>query len=274
MRFIRLFWFDMKNGYIKYPFLYLFPAFIASIGFIDVHRQIAVWGREASLGDYWMYLYGGMKEYVPMVGNPFQFPVIWIMVFLLSSFAVLNYPTKDLQSTGTQLLVHVQGRSKWWFSKCLWNIFSTIAYHVTILAVLLLFCICFEVPLTRELHSETIVPMFALGIADFQGGSILPLSVLATPVIFSIAINILQMFLSLLMKPVFSFLLVSMTMLSSAYLLSAGIIGNYAMPIRYQWAMENGVSHRSGLVLSFGILVFSVVFGMIRFRRYDVLNKE
>ncbi|MFR5557302.1 MAG: hypothetical protein ACLTKE_11125 [Coprococcus sp.] len=50
-----------------------------------------------------MYLYGGMKEYIPTTGNPFQFPTMWIAIFLFSSFAVLNYPMKDLQNMGTQI---------------------------------------------------------------------------------------------------------------------------------------------------------------------------
>mgnify|MGYP007102610333 CR=1 FL=1 len=70
------------------------------IGFFELHRRIAIWGTEVALGDYWMYLYGGMKEYIPTTGNPFQFPTMWIAVFLFSSFAVLNYPMKDLQKHG------------------------------------------------------------------------------------------------------------------------------------------------------------------------------
>lgn len=274
MKFIRVLWFDMKNGYVKYPIIYLFPACIAGIAFMDVHRQITAWGLEASFYDYWMYLYGGMKEYIPMAGNPFQFPTIWIMVFVLASFEVLNYPMRDLQNTGTQILVHARGRSKWWLSKCLWNIFSTMAHHAIILIILWILCVSFDVPLTWELHSKTITPMFALGVEEFQGTSVLPLSVFFAPIVFSIAINIFQMFLSLFVKPVFSFLFISMTMLSSAYLLTDKMIGNYAMVMRYKWAISNGVSHLNGIVLSFGMILFSMVLGTVRFRRYDILSKE
>ena len=94
MKFIKVLWFDLKNGYFKGVSCYIFPLFIAIIGFFELHRRIAIWGTEVALGDYWMYLYGGMKEYIPTTGNPFQFPTMWIAVFLFSSFAVLNYPMK------------------------------------------------------------------------------------------------------------------------------------------------------------------------------------
>ena len=128
MKFIKVLWFDLKNGYFKGVSCYIFPLFIAIIGFFELHRRIAIWGTEVALGDYWMYLYGGMKEYIPTTGNPFQFPTMWIAVFLFSSFAVLNYPMKDLQNMGTQILVHVQGRTKCFIYRFVsWNYFIGIS---------------------------------------------------------------------------------------------------------------------------------------------------
>ncbi len=171
MKFIRLVWLDIKNGYVKQPLFYIFPLFIVGMGFADSYRQVSVWETKSALGDYWLYLYGGMKEYVPTLGNPFQFPAIWIMVFLMSSFLVMSYPMRDLQSTGTQMLVHAQGRSKWWISKCFWNLFSTFSYHITVLLLIVLLCIFVDVPITWEIHQKTIISMFSLGIEDFQGAS-------------------------------------------------------------------------------------------------------
>lgn len=274
MKFIKVLWFDLKNGYFKGVSCYIFPLFIAIIGFFELHRRIAIWGTEVALGDYWMYLYGGMKEYIPTTGNPFQFPTMWIAVFLFSSFAVLNYPMKDLQNMGTQILVHVQGRTKWWISKCLWNVLSTVLYHGIILLVLVMLCICFQEPLSFEAHADSIATMFGLWVSEFRGGGVIPIAVILTPVILSIAINLLQMVLLLFTKPVFSFLVICIMMLSSAYFLSDIMIGNFAMPIRYEWAIENGVSYQKGLLFSFGILFIAFICGIMKFRRYDILNKE
>ena len=212
MKFIKVLWFDLKNGYFKGVSCYIFPLFIAIIGFFELHRRIAIWGTEVALGDYWMYLYGGMKEYIPTTGNPFQFPTMWIAVFLFSSFAVLNYPMKDLQNMGTQILVHVQGRTKWWISKCLWNVLSTVLYHGIILLVLVILCICFQEPLSFEAHADSIATMFGLWVSEFRGGGVIPIAVILTPVILSIAINLLQMVLLLFTKPVFSFLVICIMM--------------------------------------------------------------
>ena len=60
-----------------------FSVIYCNYWFFELHRRIAIWGTEVALGDYWMYLYGGMKEYIPTTGNPFQFPTMWIAVFCL-----------------------------------------------------------------------------------------------------------------------------------------------------------------------------------------------
>ena len=99
----------------------------------------------------------------------------------------------------------------------------------------------------------------------------IPIAVILTPVILSIAINLLQMVLLLFTKPV---LVICIMMLSSAYFLSDIMIGNFAMPIRYEWAIENGVSYQKGLLFSFGILFIAFICGIMKFRRYDILNKE
>ena len=105
MKFIKVLWFDLKNGYFKGVSCYIFPLFIAIIGFFELHRRIAIWGTEVALGDYWMYLYGGMKEYIPTTGNPFQFPTMWIAVFLFSYKTWEHrfwYMFKDEQNGGYQ----------------------------------------------------------------------------------------------------------------------------------------------------------------------------
>ena len=71
-----------------------------------------------------------------------------------------------------------------------------------------------------------------------------------------------------------SVLVICIMMLSSAYFLSDIMIGNFAMPIRYEWAIENGVSYQKGLLFSFGILFIAFICGIMKFRRYDILNKE
>jgi hypothetical protein len=102
----------------------------------------------------------------------------------------------------------------------------------------------------------------------------IPILVFALPPLISIGINLVQMTLSLFIKPVFSFLAVLTLLVSSAYLLAPYMIGNYAMPMRHNWVVQNGLSCQTGLIIIAGLVILPVVIGFVRFRLYDILNKE
>lgn len=280
MKFIRNLKFDIRNGIFKKPFLFLFPFIIATITFSDAFIRIRKLEdfqtpvtRMVSLGDYWFYAYGGMKEYIPSPYNPFQFPVIWVILFLTLSFILLTYPMKDLHNIGAQMLIRSSSRSQWWLSKCLWIFTGTLLYHTLFLGTLTALCAIFHIPLTASIHTELLKLLFSMDIdTELLTRTFIPLSVFILPPLFSAAINILQMTLSLFMKPIFSFLIIAILMLSSAYLLSPWLLGNYAMPLRYKWILANGISHKTGIIFSVTLLLLSLICGLYCFRKYDILN--
>lgn len=280
MKSIKIFLFDARNGLNKA--LFLCPIVIAAVAFIDLSNKIYQWGavgvlpgNSASYGDYWLYHYGGMKEYIPGPSNPFMFPVMWIVLFLSISFIVLNYPFKDMQTVGQQILIRTRGRSRWWLSKCFWNISCTVFYHLLIALAILLLCLFFKVPITNHINIDLVKMAFRLERdTPFIAHTSIPFSVFGLPLLMSIGVNLFQMTISLFIKPVFSFLFVAIVMLSSAYLLSPYMIGNYAMPVRYNWILQGGVSHTFGIFLSLALIILSVLAGLLRFRRYDILNRE
>ncbi len=84
----------------------------------------------------------------------------------------------------------------------------------------------------------------------------------------------LQMTVSLFIKPIFSFFAVSVLLLASAYLLSPFLVGNYAMAFRYDWMLKVGVSIGVGERIAITLLLLAVLSGLVRFRLYDILESE
>ena len=107
MKYIKMFWIDFKNGILKNVLLFLCPMILALFTFWDawnrIHGVKEINLSLAAYGDYWFYVYGGMQKYVPGPGNTFQVPIIWMVVFILPAFLLLNYPVKDMQHMGTQM---------------------------------------------------------------------------------------------------------------------------------------------------------------------------
>ena len=97
-------------------------------------------------------------------------------------------------------------------------------------------------------------------------------TMLLSPVFVSVGINLLQMVVALFIKPMFGFLVTAFLMISSAYFTSPYLIGNYAMPMRYDVVIIDGVSASAGILISVILALAVVVIGSIRFHRYDILS--
>lgn len=280
MKFIKYLLFDLKQGILRNKAMVFAPIVIAATAFLDfaskAHRLLLD-GRireSVSYGDYWFYLYGGMHKYTPSPGNGFRFPVVWIVVFLVIPFVLLNYPFKDLYGAGQQILVGSGRRTVWWLSKCCWNFLGTVMYHMLMQLTGLVLFLVFQMNVSNQIHMDFINLVFEVGHQEVWNRVALPLSVLLLPVLVSTAISMLEMTLSLFLKPMFSFFAVAVLFLSSAYLLTPLLIGNYAMAFRYNWMLKEGVSISVGFGVSIGLLLLSALVGLVRFRYYDILESE
>lgn len=283
MKYIKLFRFDLQNGMIKKIYLMLIPFLLSLIACLDLHNRVSVinsydyFSRQfsTSLGNYLGYIYGGMAEYSIGENISFVFPIRWIIVFFSILFITLNYPYNDMQSVGQQILIRTKGRSLWWLSKCGWNICCTILFHFIICLSAILFCCITGDKITGGIDIELMNVMFETNReTQTSATGILPLYILLLPIVISIGINLFQMTLSLFIKPLFSFLFVSLLLLLSAYFMSPFWIGNYAMLMRYDLVHTNGMVMHNGIIIALALMTLSIVIGLIGFRYYDIINRD
>ena len=79
---------------------------------------------------------------------------------------------------------------------------------------------------------------------------------------------------TLWLKPIVSFLISVVILVASAYKLSPLLLGNYAMPVRNVIYNGTGVTNAAGVLFSAAVIAAAVLFGAVRFRKYDVLPIE
>lgn len=281
MKYIKLFWFDIRQGLLRKPLLFAIPVIVALIACLDLSGRVLGLNSfhyfdtkvQAGFADFLMYIYGGMDQYVPEPGNPFRFPVRWLIVLLSMAFITLNYPYKDMHAYGQQILLRTKGRTAWWLSKCSWNILSVLVYHGLIFLTVTFFCVFTKSNLTGAINKGLLYIVFQIEPSHMAPDTtIWTLTMLLTPVFISMAINLLQMMVSLFIKPMLSFVVTAFLMISSAYFTSPYLIGNYAMPMRYDVVITDGVNASTGIMISAVLALAVVVIGSIRFHRYDILN--
>ena len=94
-----------------------------------------------------------------------------------------------------------------------------------------------------------------------------PMAVLA-------ALELIQMLLSLYIKPVFSFLAILAVLTASAYCASPLLIGNYAMLLRSDAIVSGGVSAPVGLALCLAAALAAVAAGAMLIKHRGLLDLD
>lgn len=280
MTFFRLCKYDFKNGMLREGLKYLISLVLFlgfCIGFVFTKGRSLM---TRTFGDFLFYMTAGMEEYVPMPGNVFMFPALWMLLMLVPLYMTLYYPFKDLTEYGKNVLVNSKSRSAWWLSKCVWAVASVFLYFLLLWGVIALFCLCGGGTLSLGVSKSLIyklIPMPAENIYAFSGEMIvsgkLTLQMFLMPVLIVSAFSILQMTASLWIKPFFSFCISAGVLVLSAYYLHPAFLGNYAMSQRNSILIQNGVRLEIGIMFSAVLLLISCVVGLCAFRRYDILNK-
>lgn len=282
MKSIKNILFDIHNGIVKHYLLYLCPAIMALLLSVYGVRRINEYIKlnvdfpaEKTFGNLWLYIYGGMEKYVQSPDNPFKFPVIWTTVFVVCALLVLIYPTKDMYGIGTHIVVAGGSRGKWWFSKVIWNILSTVIYHGIFILIIVFACIASGTKLGTEINMTMQMSLYDISdISLFKVISSVPVSVVLLPIVICIAMNLFQMTLTLFINPAYSFIISCFMMIGSAYVLTPAMVYNYAMPLRYSMLLDGGVNYIYGYVIAAVIAGLSVIVGYVRFLKYDIIKKE
>lgn len=273
---------DLKNGFFRRWIVLAAPVIFGTVSFENFWRHIQLLVRdnqmkisEITFGDCWMYVYGGMKVYMQH-NDKFSFPVIWMLLFMLGMFLVLNYPFKDLQSVGQQVLVRMGGRLEWWLSKCIWNLVSTFYYHGMILLILMGLCRINGISIALKVNLMLLCQLFDIaGLECFLDNTSFTVIWLLLPVCMAAALSLLQMMMALYLGPLISFLISTIILIISAYLFLPSIPGNYMMALRAGWLLRDGMKSTGGYIMVFGIVVIASVLGYIKFKKhYDIVGGE
>lgn len=280
MRFTKLLNYDLKNGFLigRIKLLIIVVLVLAYCFDFYLRKSNAYIFDEVmpqgTLIDYIFYIFAGEKEYIPSPTEPFIFPVKWLLFHLFIFYSTLYYPSRDLSSLGLNILIRTKGRIAWWISKSIWNVCYVLAMYLIVFLTVFVFCFIMGEPLSFSITSMFVNDIFNASSPYDTYSSMLVFSILLLPIIISIGLNLLQMTLALFIKPLYSFGVMAVILLASTYYLNPYFPGNYAMPIRSEYVVENGVTTGGGIIMSFILVAVSFIVGSLYFKRYDILDEE
>lgn len=274
MMFFKMFLYDLKNGLWRERRKHLF-LFILGIAFsvdFQLRWNMIASDTKPSYGEFLLYLFKGMEEYIPSPLNNFRYPEIWILIMLLIVYRTLYYPYQDLLGMGKQVLINSESRRRWWLSKCCWILCSVLADFIIFWATTFVFCLVSGAAVSLDIS----IPMYQyMRVTMTKEMPVnLNIQIFLMPVLVMASLGLMQMTLSFLIKPFYSFAVTVVVFVSSCYDMNPWMIGNYAMAQRSSLLLREGMEAGNGIFLSLLLGLLSAGIGLIFFKRYDILNIE
>lgn len=273
---------DFKQGiwkcYVKYMIVIVISMILANGFFTDMSLYIkkGLIDSRLSYGECVVYIFRGMKEFIPSPKNPFEVPTEFLLLNIFLAFIIGNYPMKNIHEFGMLTLIRSNNRLLWWLSKCLWNIASVITFYIMIYVGIAITYIT-HIGVTNDnivqLNAKVIKYVLQTGNNQIDS-KMLIISAIILPIATSIAISMLQMMLAFFIKPIVSYMVTVSIYIFSAYYMKWFMIGNYMMMYRNKSINENGMQIGKSLMIDIIIFTVSIITGYVYFKRYDVLSKD
>ena len=261
-----------KRGmWIRYIIWFSFFA-LASLEFTSDLASLEL--SQYTYGDYLLSIFGGMREYIPAPGEPFQIPYLWLINHIGILYFTLHYMHDDLEGFGQQMILRSGNRTAWWLSKCVWNTAVVVLLYFIAWWTVFLFASAnhaawsFEIsPFMAEIM---VIGPYRIPRADWP----VALEITFLPLLVTLAVSQVQMLLCLAVRPTISYVISIVLFISSAYYLSPFLLGNYTMALRSDKMVSNGVSETLGIGLCLILILVSIVLGIMLFQKYNILSKE
>lgn len=246
-----------------------------------------------SLGEAMLCIWKGMLPFVEGLGEQFQFPMAWFALIVSISYAVLDYPTRDLAGMGARLIAKGGSRWCWWLAMCCWVMLVALTCWIATIIIAFLITICSTGLLSWEVRPDIALALDAAhndathyishtdGVysAPVRPGDARDILFDAFPaaiggVIVLVSILIIQTVVSFVTYPVMGMVSTVTLLFFSAYYSNPWLIGNYLMFARSEEFMRAGMDPLKGAIMAALITVIAVVAGGFWFSRKDILPTD
>lgn len=204
----------------------------------------------------------GMNEIVIGSRTSFLIPGDWCLFFIFLIY-ITGKSAKDFTNgIGMQLLLRTKNASYFWNVKCLACIGNVFLYFFSAYSSIFLFCVWTSKSIKSVLkdsaiwNKEQIIIQFIL------------------PILAACVICIWQMIISMISNSLIGILIMSMLLVTSAYIKNWILIGNYLMKLRVQEMSNDGISYTQMSVLLVILLITGFFVGKNIMKRLDYIQAK
>lgn len=288
MKFFKLYRYDLRQGLAAKPVKWLIIGALAGFIFfcfcLDVFHifyfDVTGFGGinilGLSFGDVVLTQLGGiLPPDINSVVQEFIFPVKWLFFHILILFFTLGYTSGDLTRCGMQVITRTGNKTRWWLSKCLWNLTAATSYYVVGIGVLYILSALTGKAPSMALNNTIFLGFFGEPLPAWaSSGRAMFTALCVTPCAAGLALNLVQMTLTLYIKPMIAFLLICAYWIAGVFYVHPMFLSNYALSVRNRAVGIYPLTNTGGLVLSAAVAVCAVIIGCIRMQKMDLIGQD
>lgn len=246
-------------------------------------------------GEALLCVWYGMLPYNPGEGEMFQFPMAWFCLLASVSFAIADYPSRDIGGVGSMVVASGVGRWAWWLAKCVW-VAATVIVCVGITVVIAFvwsaissgepsLCVRPGVASVLDAGYNYEILDAARLISDGSAAQVAQASAsisvaqaLLGLAVCLMGVALVQNAVALVIHPVLGMVATISILFASSYFFEPWLPGEYMLLARTGTLLDSGdyagVDPAWGIAIGLLLGVVGVVAGGIAFARKDILGRK
>lgn len=208
------------------------------------------------------------------IGYEYGVPIVWLFINCYVIFLVGNYTYNDLFQNGPYLILRSNSKLRLWVSKLVWIICIVVVFYIIVFSVVIVLS-NFFIPLHMDSWSaygkQHILPFMVQEIT----GSMFVLELVLLYITSSIAISIFQTFLSFVLNPIYSYIIVTILLLASIFIFSPYLPGTHSMIMRHvPFDVTYNLSFGMSILYNVIVILLTSIAGALYFNRMDIVFKN
>lgn len=263
---------DIFEGILKkwkfFIIAVLFFMFVSAVFVIKTNYYFNYNDIEVKRGvlDFLFNIFIGNEPFEPEEKKGIKISIIWFVFHALIFSLIGFYLNDDLKRSSTTLLLRVKSRKLWWTSKFIWSILSTVFYFSLCLIVLMVFG-----KLSLSANNMLALDFFNINLNSVKEDMLFIVSFIL-PLIVSMAMSAFNAMLSLVIKPLYSYIIVLSIIAVSAFYKSPFLIFNFSMISRNEiFSGGNGITILNGVLFSLFLMIVSYLLGLHIIKKRNII---
>lgn len=266
--------YDLRNGLWLRKIWLILPITFFGMALCYIAPYMNSPESNMTLGGALFHLLEGTMP-IDMKMKEFRVPFIWLTLQLGCVFFTVEYPTRDMNYFGQQIMIRSNNKGHWLLCKYVWNTLSVLIYWMVGYIMAIGFCAIHKVPMSLGVDGNIAGSLESCDMfQEYYSAKKMVWLLLIMPLLVSLTISFIQMFVGIMLNEIFAVGISMFMLVWSMCIMTPLAVGNYSMMQRSSVFYSNGLSLVEGIIIMLTIITATMLINYILFKHKDILEPK